>query len=368
MRRRLFHVHVFRRHILRFHAFFHNWRFICSEEMAALFLALFVFIMPASANTRLTERSLFMRNANPSAVTDYTISFRYMTPAPIGSVDMLFCNSPIPYEPCVVPAGLDVSQATLSHQAGETGYSILTQTSNHIVLTRSPTMTSDSYLSSYTLSGVVNPSSSAEAFSVRLRTHTSTDASGTQVDFGSVRGQVSTSVTLETQVPPMLMFCMAQEVSDDCISTNDTYYDDMGTLSPTTTLTTQSQMSVGTNATGGFAITTYGSPPTAGNSVIATPAVPTESRPGTNQFGINLVENDAPAVGLNPEGAWLNAEPTGDYSVPNKYKYESGDVVATSSSVSLMKKFTVSYIFNASNDLRAGVYTTTITYVASGRF
>ena len=33
-----------------------------------------------------------------------------------------------------------------------------------------------------------------------------------------------------------------------------------------------------------------------------------------------------------------------------------------------MKKFTVSYILNASPDLRAGVYSTTVTFIASGRF
>jgi hypothetical protein len=90
--------------------------------------------------------------------------------------------------------------------------------------------------------------------------------------------------------------------------------------------------------------------------------------PGTNQFGINLVENTVPAIGGNPEGTWANAIPSADYGIPNKYKFVSGDVVAYSPNVSLMRKFTVSYILNSSKDLRAGVYTTTITLIASGRF
>lgn len=352
-----------------FHALTHNWRFVFTEEVIALFLALFIFVLPASANTRLTERSLFMRTSSPSAVTDYTISFRYMTPAAVGSVDMLFCDSPIPYDPCVAPTGLDVSSATLSDQSGETGFSIFSKTTNHIVLSRLPSLISSAQLSSYTLHNVVNPSSSAKAFSIRLRTHAGVDATGPQIDFGSVRGQVTTSISLETQVPPQLVFCMAQEVNYYCLGTNDTYYTDMGELSPTSTLTAQSQMAVGTNASGGFAVTVVGDPPTAGNNVIETPSVPTESRPGTDQFGINLVENTAPAIGLDPEGNdFLNATPTTDYGVRNKYKYRSGDVVASAPNVSLMKKFTVSYILNTSRDLKAGVYTTTITYVASGRF
>lgn len=308
-----------------------------------------------------------MQSSVPGATTSYTVSFRYMSPQVVGSVDMLFCTDPIPYHPCDTPPGLDVSNATLSQQSGETGYSILSKSTNHIVLTRLPSMmTSGS--SSYTFDNIVNPTDTEQAFAIRLRSHASTNATGPQIDFGSVRGQVTEGVVIETQVPPMLIFCVAQEVSDSCASTNDTYYTDMGTLSPDSTLTAQSQMAVGTNASGGFAITANGIPLSAGTSVIDGSETPTESKPGSNQFGINLVENNVPAVGNDPEGTWANAVASPDYGQPNKYKYVPGDVVAFSPNVSLMKKFTVSYVVNSSEDLKAGVYTTTITYIASGRF
>ena len=95
---------------------------------------------------------------------------------------------------------------------------------------------------------------------------------------------------------------------------------------------------------------------------------PTESTPGKNQFGINLVENSLLNVGADPEGTWANAVPTANYSQPNKFMYVPGDVIARSPNVSLMKKFTVSYIVNSSPDLRAGMYATTINYIASGQF
>jgi hypothetical protein len=350
------------------HTLFHNWRFVVSEEMVALVLALFIFIMPAAATTRLTERSLFMQTTEPGATTNYTIAFNYMTPSPIGSIDLQFCNSPIPYEPCVTPTGLDISAATLSGQTGETGYSISTHTANHIVLSRLPSAVASGQHGSYTFSNIVNPTDQSKAFAIRLRTHAATITTGEHVDFGSVRGQVGKGIVIETQVPPMLIFCMAEQVADNCDGTNDNYYKDMGDLTPTDTLTAQSQMAVGTNASGGFAITAYGNPPTAGTNVVDALTMPTESKPGTTQFGINLVENTAPAVGSNPVGTWANAQPTTDYGQSNMYKYRSGDVVASSPNVSLMKKFTVSYIFNSSPNLKAGVYTTTINFVASGRF
>lgn len=316
---------------------------------------------------RLQERSLYMQSSRPGATTTYKVAFRYMSLQTVGSVDMLFCVDPIPYHPCVTPPGLDVSNAVLSDQSGETGYSILSKTTNHIILTRPPSLISTNG-SSYTLDNVVNPTDTSQAFSVRLQTHSTTDATGAQIDFGSLRGQVTNGIIIETQVPPMLVFCVAQEVDQNCVSTNETRYADMGSLDSDSTLLAQSQMAVGTNASGGFAITANGTPMAAGTNTIDSPLVPTKSIQGTNQFGLNLVANDEPAVGDNPEGTWANAVPSPDYSVPNRYKYVSGDVVAFSPNVSLMKKFTVSYILNSNKDLRAGVYTTTITYIASGRF
>lgn len=335
--------------------------------MLALVLAMAVFIEPASA-LRMQERSLYMNSTVPGATTSYTVAFRYMTPVATGSVDMLFCIDPIPYMPCVTPPGLDVSQAVLSDQSGETGYTADIQSANHIVLTRTPTMVTTSGPSTYKFDNIVNPANTTQSFSIRLRSHASTDATGPQIDFGSVKGQVTQGIVIETQVPPTLIFCVAEVVEDNCTGTNDNYYTDMGQLDSSTTLTAQSQMAVGTNATGGFAITANGGPPAAGTNVIDSPSSPTESVPGSNQFGINLVANNTPSVGNDPEGTWANAVTTPDYGVPDVYKFVSGDVVAYSPNVSLMKKFTVSYILNSRPDLHPGVYSTTITYIASGRF
>jgi len=338
-----------------------------SEEFLALLLVIFVFVVPVAAATRFQDRSLYMLSTLPGVTTSYTVSFSYESPVPVGSVDMLFCIDPIPYDPCVTPPGLDVSRTNLTSQTGEQGFSILSKSTNHVILTRLPGPITNN-ASAYTFDNIVNPSVNGESFAIRLQSHSSTDASGPQIDFGSVEGEVTNAVTLETQVPPMLIFCVARHVDDNCAGDDGTYYTDMGDLSPDSTLTAQSQMAVGTNASGGFAITANGIPPAAGTSVIDPLPAPTDSTPGVNQFGINLVANTAPAIGNNPEGDWSNALPTGDYAVPDKYTYVPGDVVASSPNVSLMEKFTVSYILNSSPTLRAGVYSTTITYIASGRF
>ena len=359
MHYRVSHLHPL---LLKVRAFF-------SEEFIALLLALLLFVVPAGASTRFENRGLFMQSTLPAAVTNYTFSLDYMTLATVGSLDMLFCVSAIPYEPCEIPPGLDVSGAVLADQTGETGFSISHVSQNHIVLSRAPMLIAKSgSKSTYTFHNMKNPTDSTKSFSVRLKSLASTDGQGPQIDFGSVKGQVGDGITIETQVPPMLIFCAAQEVEDNCTGTNETYYSDMGTLNERSTLTAQSQMAVGTNATAGFAITANGGTLAAGTNVIDANTNPEQSVPGRNQFGINLVSNNELNIGQDPQGTWANAVPSTDYSQANKYKYQSGDVIAYSSSVSLMKKFTVSYIVNASPALKAGVYTTTINYIASGRF
>lgn len=353
---------------VRFHAFTHSWHHFGAEAVLAVIIAVLVFVVPAEASTRFQERGLFMTSTTPAATTSYTLSLRFMTALPVGSLDMLFCVDPIPYMPCVTPPGLDVSGATLADQSGETGFAIGAQSSNHITLTRTPGMITPGSKSSYTFDNIKNPTDTSKSFSIRLRSHSSTDASGPQIDFGSVKGQVTNGITIETQVPPMLVFCLAEQVNDNCEGTNDNYYSDMGTLSAGSTLTAQSQMAVGTNATAGFSITANGTPMAAGTNIIDSLTDPTESKPGTNQFGINLVANNTPTVGSDPQGTWANALPASQYATPNKYKFVSGDEVAYSPNVSLMKKFTISYIVNSRPDLKPGVYTTTITYIASGRF
>ena len=352
---------------VRLHAFIFNWHHIFTEELVALVLVLFIFIAPASAAMRFQERSLYMNSTVPGASTSYEVSFRYMSPQPVGSVDMLFCVDPIPYHECVSPSGLDVSRAVLNSQTGESNFAILSKSTNRIVLSRS-TASIPTTVSSYKFDNVVNPTDSSQSFSIRLKSLASSDGTGAQIDFGSVKGQVTEGVEIATQVPPMLIFCLAEEVEYNCTGSNDTYYTDMGALNSNSTLKAYSQMAVGTNASGGFAITANGTPMSAATNVIESPSSPTESLPGTNQFGINLVENSNPGVGQNPEGEYANAIPSPNYSTPNMYMYIPGDVVAYSPNVSLMKKFTVSYILNASPSLRAGVYTSTMTFVASGRF
>jgi hypothetical protein len=352
------------------------------QPLLLLFFSVVVFTSSAGAVIRFNNRSLFIANSDAGATTTYKISFTYnnldVPSTTIGSIDMLFCYDPIPSEtisvqnpidhhPCVSPTGLDLSHAVLSAQTGETGFSILSQTANHIILTRAPGVVNETP-SSYTFTNVKNPTDTSKSFAARLSDYSSTNATGEIINLGSVVTEVGLGVVLETQVPPQLVFCVAQQVNLNCIGTDDVHFTDMGTLSATQTLVAHSQMGVGTNASGGFAITVNGPSLEAGNHIINPLTAPTVSAPGNSQFGLNLRQNSQPGVGSDPDGDFTNAIVNPDYNTPNLFMYKDGDVVASAPNVSLIRRYTVSYIVNVPPNQRAGVYNTTLTYICSGRF
>lgn len=319
---------------------------------------------------RFDNRSLLIYNSEPGVTTTYKVSLTYHTPANIQALDMQFCTDPIPYDPCDPPAGLDVSHAVLSDQTGVNDYTITGQNDHQITLTRTPDPIGQTP-SSYTFTGIVNPVDMSHSYAIRLADFTDVNDVGTQnfVNVGAVTTQIQEGVTLETQVPPILVFCVEKIVSNTCNINSGGNYQDLGDINDDNqTLMTTSQMGAGTNASNGYVITVHGTTFASGSHVINPLPVPTESAPGNSQFGINLVKNTAPVIGDDPENATGNIVVSSGYDTPNKFMYHDGDEVAEASSVSLVGRYTVSYIVNTPPKLRAGVYTTTITYVCTGRF
>ena len=96
-----------------------------------------------------------MNSARASDTTFYRVSFRYMSPDPIGSVEMLFCDDPIPYHPCDTPAGMDVSGAVLSEQNGETGFALSARSTNRLVISRTAVVPAGER-ATYTFDNIIN--------------------------------------------------------------------------------------------------------------------------------------------------------------------------------------------------------------------
>lgn len=337
-----------------------SWALVCLVLIGVLVYS------SASRADDLITRSITIGTSVPSAVTTHDFNFTIPGATSIGSIEFEYCsNDPFIDTPCTVPAGLDVSGATLTTEAGEVGFSIdPTTTANKLVLSRLPSVTAGGP-ARYLFSNIVNPSTANSSTYVRMTTYASTDASGSFTDGGSIVFSTSGQLNVTAFVPPYLRFCVGVTVAVDCTANGD--FLSMGTLTSTATRAVTSQMAASTNSPTGYSITMLGTTMTSGNNVIQASATPTVSVPGREQFGVNLRANSQPPVGQDAQGLGTGSAANG-YDVPNRFKFVSGEVVAASPLPTNINIHTVSYIANIVKDQPVGVYVSTITYIATAQF
>ena len=330
-----------------------------------------VILMPTTyAAPQVQQRYDKISDPNPLALATHEIGFAYTDfTNPVGSVSIEFCsNSPIPQVVCVPSTGFDATTAVLASQTGQTGFGIDgTTTASRIVLTRAAQVPSaPSSTSTYTFNNVTNPSSGGSHY-VRIQTYSSADATGIALEEGGMVFVTLDSFNVSAEVPPYLEFCAAVTITGfNCLSATS-YFIDMGEFSKTSAKAASSEMVVAANAGGGFSVTLAGTTLTSGNSLIPPLATQSSSSPGTSQFGLNLWANSSPGIGATPTGPGT-ANVTPGYSLANQFKFAQGDTVVATPTTSDFRKFTVSYLTNVSNAQPAGVYATTVSFIALANF
>ena len=311
-----------------------------------------------------------MSNNSPSSrnVT-YQIGFSFSNNQTLGSVVVESCsNSPLIDINCEAPDGFSWTESFIYDQSGVEGFSISSTTSsNRLVLALSnSTAINQGVNQQFTLNGIINPSSPGSLY-FRILTYESLDGTGPITNSGGVAAQINDYLVISTEVPPMLYFCIGISISGfDCASTTGSYID-FGELSSSSPSVSSSQFVVGTNADFGYAVNVYGNTMTSGNNVINNLNSPTNSIAGQPQFGMNLRYNSNLNFGQDLSGSGL-AEVAPDYNIPNRFKFNSGDLIASSNDVSLQNKFTSTYLVNIPPDQKPGVYATSILYTALASF
>ena len=136
--------------------------------------------------------------------------------------------------------------------------------------------------------------------------------------------------------------------------------ENVGVLDVDRTATSSAVVKVRSYLSSGYVMQIAGPSPNQGTHELARMQTPSTSHQGAEQFGINLVANDAPQVGSDPEQVPDNTTSFGyvtdDYSTPNLFKYSSGDPVARSDTSSGQTNYTISMIVNVSNTTPGGRY------------
>jgi hypothetical protein len=322
-------------------------------------------LSPTSA-AKMNNRHLYMSTAEISATAEYNLSFDTVTPATVGSISIRVCsNDPNPLRPCTVPAGLDMTNAALASESGQTGFSVNPTAPNRLILTRTPAFASPGP-NTYDLQNIINPSTPGTYY-IRILTYSSTDATGSYIDEGGIAYSVTNALSITATVPPYLTFCTGVTITGlNCANANGDYID-FGELSSTKASSGSSQMLAATNAQDGYNISITGTTMTSGTNAITSLASNDVSRPGTPQFGMNLRSNSAPAVGADPNGPGT-AIPAANYFQSNSYRFNNGETLVAFPKPDDVREYTASYIVNVPKVQAPGIYVTTITYICLATF
>lgn len=335
--------------------------------VAALLLLAGLLALHRAAADQLPSRLFELSQGIPGVVDTYQVGFTMKNAETLGSVDVKICaEGPLFGTPCTPPPGLDMSGATLGNQTGVTDFSILSATTNEVILSHTAGPTPAGQQVSFELENITNPSLPGSYFG-RIQTFASQDGTGPNNDFGGVAYALNSPVQVSATVPPYLYFCVGVSITGTDCTTATGDYINLGNFSTAIASVASSQMVAGSNADTGYNIVASGTTLTSGNNTIPPIVSPDTSRPGTSQFGINLVANQDPQVGQNPSGQG-NGQPVGGYDQPNLYKFAPGDTVVTVPLPDAPRNYTVSYIANIAKSQAAGVYVSTMTYIATGNF
>lgn len=351
---------------------------------------------------QITTRSLTLESgatdggSKPGGIVNHQFDFTVPTAGNIGSIQFMYCttasNPSADPDTCTTPDGLDTTTATLGNEDGSaaTGFSMVTNTidapNGTVYLTRSAATVAANDVLSYQINGVKNPTTTNQAFFVRISTFASTDTTGTAIDTGTVAATTATQIELTGTMPESLIFCTGGEISTngggipDCSTATSGAVTFDQLFSPTDTATATSQMAASTNAATGYNITVAGATLTSGSNTI--PAMGTAELPveGTSQFGMNLKANTT-AVSTTPVGIEVTPASNGTdlrgrantgYNAADTFKFTPGDSVAASNfntpGPTNAQIFTASYIVNVAGSQPAGTYVTTLTYVCTATF
>ena len=142
----------------------------------------------------------------------------------------------------------------------------------------------------------------------------------------------------------------------------------LGVLATDKTATRTSIVRVRNHMGNGYFLQVIGDPPKFGNRTLATPAAPTASQKGKEQFAINFVHNPTLDLGADPlqvpSGQATFGQVAANYGTGDQFMYHSGDVVAQSNAPSGRTDYTMSMIVNVSGTTPAGHFTGDFSVVA----
>jgi hypothetical protein len=341
-------------------------------------LGLSVLPLSSTSAAQITNRSLTLASSVSNATTTHTYKFNTVSGTAIQSIRFQYCTTAT--GACTVPNSWVNTGATLGTTTNlGTGFTVdLASNADSVGIKSATNVTAPTTPITVNITTVKNPTMVSQPFSFYVRILTYSDSTyTTALDAGSVAAVINSQILLTGAMPESLVFCTGGTINGtDCTTATSGSVSFNQDFSPTATSVATSQMVASTNAGSGYAITVNGSTMTSGSNTISGMNAATTSQFGVSQFGLNIMVNTTPVVGIAvtsaSNGTNFRAQGNAGYNTADTFKFTTGDTVASSSNGSLgpsdAQNITASYIVNVPGSQPAGTYTTTLTYICTATF
>lgn len=370
---------------------------VFGRRAGSVFMAAAVLLATAAPGlasaAQATERSIALSSSSKSATSvSYTVNFKAVGAAGAFVVD--FCsNSPVIGQSCTAPTGFNASSAA----SATSGFTDVTGSTSKIVIVGTIGAAANV---SVAVTGITNPSSAGPLYArivtydtdTNADAYTSTNLGTGNVDDGGVAISITDTVGVSGAVLESLTFCVANAtITAGCAnaSSNAPVIKIGETIGSTVALDASSVSTgdiftqVSTNALGGAIIrlksnTDCGGMKRVGASVCdIAPALQTGVAFGEAKFGVRA--NAEADTGTNPNGTFQIVSGSGyddtnyalNYLANNSTGITSpfGDpILDTDNAPANGKNMKLTFGASVSNSTPAGLYSTDLSLVATGKF
>lgn len=359
-----------------------------------------------SAYGLLASRSIEMSSSKQADTNViYKLGFTTATTNALAGLVVNFCdNSPIVGDSCNPPTGFDTVSASLAlaNQSGITGWSVDTtnSTANKLILTRASSSISNGVAASVDLgtavNGITNPNTTNTTFYARILTYdtaahaqaynpTASGGGTGVIDAGGVALSTSNQITVTSKVQERLSFCIYTGINCAAGGNAVTLGDTNGVLDPSGEYVDKTtKYDVATNAGGNAVIRMKGDTLKAGSfDITAIGAAAASTNPGNEQFGFCTYASSGAGT-LTPTAPYNNAncntttQTAGTGSTGGsgtaQFAFDTTNINTTyGQSIATKNPGTsstgiIAFIGNISNTTEAAIYTTTLTFVATGTY
>jgi hypothetical protein len=350
---------------------------------------------PASALGLVTSRSIMMSSSLQAATgVIYHVSFNVATTTSIGGVVVDFCDtSPVIGTSCTNANSFDTSSATLANLSGLSGFTkdAATDANTFIITNGTPQAKTSGNTISFDINGVTNPNTTNTTFYARIVTYdtaahaqaytsTATDGGTGAVDHGGIALSTANGitagngVTIVTGVEETLTFCVYTGANCAAGGSSVTLGDVNGVLSPSQVYTDNSTtFDLASNAIGGTFVRMKGGtlkltpacPDGTGQNCSINPIGGTQagSTTGIEQFGMKLASSGAPLAATAPYNSASNYAFDDNSTDGTQSTY--GDEIA-SMGPGTVQTGTMTFMANIASTTEAGIYSTALTFIATG--